>query len=66
MAVKCPKCQFDNTDSARFCSNCAEPLNVAGAKTASLTKTLETPVQVMKPGTVIASKYRIVEEIAYV
>ncbi len=63
MAVKCPKCQSENTDYARFCSNCAEPLGQEGPHAASLTKTLETPVQVMRPGTVIAGKYRIIEEI---
>jgi len=26
MAVKCPKCHSDNTDTARFCSNCATAL----------------------------------------
>jgi non-specific serine/threonine protein kinase len=38
-------------------------LNVAGAEAASPTKTLETPVQILRPGTLIAGKYRILEEI---
>ena len=28
--MKCPKCQSDNTDTARFCSNCATALTQAG------------------------------------
>jgi serine/threonine protein kinase/formylglycine-generating enzyme required for sulfatase activity/lipoprotein NlpI len=32
---------------------------------ASLTKTLETPVRVMKPGSLIAGKYKIIDEIGH-
>ena len=35
----------------------------AGPEAVSLTKTLETPVRVLKTGAVIAGKYRIVEEV---
>jgi serine/threonine protein kinase len=61
--MKCPRCQSDNPDGTRFCGNCAAPLNPAGPGGASLTKTLESPVQFMKPGTVVAGKYRILEEL---
>jgi hypothetical protein len=60
MPVECPKCHSENSDSSRFCGNCAAPLGPSGA---SLTRTIETPVQVMRPGTVIAGKYKVVEEI---
>jgi len=60
MPVECPKCHSENNDGSRFCSNCAAPLGPAGA---TLTRTLEAPVQVVKPGTIIAGKYKIVEEI---
>jgi eukaryotic-like serine/threonine-protein kinase len=65
MPVECPKCHSENNDSSRFCSNCAAPLGPAGMEVPSLTKTLETPVQVMRPGTVIAGKYKILEEIGH-
>jgi serine/threonine protein kinase/tetratricopeptide (TPR) repeat protein len=61
--IECPKCHSEHNDNSRFCSNCAAPLNQAGPEAESLTKTLETPVRVMKPGTIVAGKYRIVEEI---
>jgi hypothetical protein len=32
---------------------------------AALTKTLETPVQTIRPGTVVAGKYKIVEELGH-
>jgi serine/threonine protein kinase len=62
MPVECPKCHSENNDSSRFCGNCAAPLGPSGA---SLTRTIETPVQVMRPGTVIAGKYKVVEEIGH-
>ena len=61
--MKCPRCHSENNDNSRFCGNCAAPLDVAGAAGASLTRTLEAPVQIMKPGSLVAGKYRIVEEI---
>jgi len=64
--VKCPRCRAENTDDSKFCSNCAAPLSTgagAGPEGASLTKTLETPVRVLRPGTLVAGKYRIVEEV---
>jgi len=66
--VKCPKCHAENRDDSKFCSNCGAPLGPgsgagAGQEAASFTKTLETPVLVLKPGTLVAGKYRIVEEV---
>ncbi len=63
--MKCPQCDSENNDSSRFCSNCASPLRPTGPEAPSLTKTLETPVLVMRPGTVIAGKYRILEEVGH-
>ncbi len=62
--MECPKCHAENRDDSRFCSNCAAPLGAgAGAEGAALTKTLETSLRVLKPGTLIAGKYKIVEEV---
>ena len=63
--MKCPRCDSENSDVSRFCGNCASPLRPAGPDAPSLTKTLETPVQVVKPGTFIAGKYKIVEELGH-
>jgi TolB-like protein/Tfp pilus assembly protein PilF len=63
LAIECPNCHSENRDTSRFCSNCAAPLGQPGPDAGSLTRTLETPVQVMKPGTVVAGKYKIIEEI---
>jgi len=63
VTIKCPKCHADNSDTSRFCSNCATRLTQGGQLPDSLTKTLETPVHVLTKGTLVAGKYRIVEEI---
>jgi predicted amidophosphoribosyltransferase len=53
--MKCPKCQSENTDTARFCSNCATALAPAGRQ-AALAKTLESPAYVLAKGSLIAGK----------
>jgi serine/threonine-protein kinase len=63
VAVTCPKCQADNTDTARFCSNCATQLTPAGQPAAVLTKTLESPAYALTKGSLVAGKYRVLEEI---
>jgi TolB-like protein len=62
VTAECPKCHAENRDDSKFCGNCAAPLGLAGA---TLTRTLEAPVQVMKPGAVVAGKYKILEEIGH-
>jgi len=42
MAVKCPKCQSENTDTARYFSNCAASLQPSEKASSIQTKTLET------------------------
>jgi predicted amidophosphoribosyltransferase len=57
MAVNCPKCNSENADSERFCSECGAKL--APAKDVSITKTLKTPL----PSKTIAGKYQILEKL---
>ena len=61
MAIKCPKCRSDNTDTARYCSNCAASLQPSENAPAIQTKTLETPKPFDKK--TIAGKYQILEEL---
>ncbi len=63
--MKCPGCKTDNPDSSQFCGSCGAPLGESAGPVGSLTKTLEIPAQVLKPGTLVAGKYRIVEEIGH-
>lgn len=61
MARKCPKCDSENTDTARFCSNCATPM--LQAEEIVHTKTLETPTEELTRGSVFARRYEIIEEL---
>lgn len=62
MTAECPKCHAENNDASRFCGNCAAQL---GPAVAALTKTLETPVQVIGAGTMVSGKYKILEELGH-
>jgi len=61
MGMKCPKCHSDNTDTARFCSNCATPL--PSSKEIPVTETLETPTEELTTGATFAGRYQIIEEL---
>ena len=63
MAVKCPKCQFENPADTRFCGNCAAPLASAQEIAFSETMTIQQPPKFILRGSTFAGKYRIVEPI---
>jgi tetratricopeptide (TPR) repeat protein len=74
LSVECPKCHSLNPDTSRFCGNCATPLLTSGPDAApstgppgsearSITKTIDGPFAAIPPGTTIAGKYRILEQI---
>jgi TolB-like protein/Flp pilus assembly protein TadD/predicted Ser/Thr protein kinase len=59
----CPKCQSENTETARFCSNCAASLTAVEDARLSFTKTLDTPVEDLSRGVMFAGRYEIIEEL---
>ena len=61
--MKCPKCQSENTDTARFCSICAAPLTGVDEAHPSITKTLEIPREELDTGSVFANRYQVIEEL---
>ena len=61
--MKCPKCQTDNLDTQKFCGECATSLTSSEEAQPSLTKTLETPTNVLTRGTLFANRYEIIEEL---
>jgi serine/threonine protein kinase/Tfp pilus assembly protein PilF len=61
VATQCPKCQSENPDTARFCSECATPLQPP--KDIGVTRTIETPVKEFTRGTTFAGRYEIIEEL---
>ena len=61
MAIKCPKCQFDNPEDTHFCGKCATPLEPS--EDIPVTETLETPKEKLTRGTTFAGRYEIIEEL---
>jgi len=61
--MECPKCHAENDEDSRFCSNCAMPLGKPRPEEPTLSMLLETPLDILKEGSLVAGKYRIVEEI---
>jgi serine/threonine protein kinase len=61
MAIKCPKCQTDNSDTQKFCGECAAPLQPS--KDISFTKTLEIPIKGLAKRSTIAGRYEILEQL---
>jgi Tol biopolymer transport system component len=63
VAKTCPKCHSENTDTARFCSNCATALGAPPKAKPFLTKTVEKPAEDLVPGFVIGKEYEIIEKL---
>ena len=61
--MKCPKCQTDNSDASRYCGNCATQLTRPAEAPPGPTVTLAASVQVLRKGSLLAQKYRVIEEI---
>ncbi len=61
MGIKCPKCQHENPDDTLYCGKCGIPLE--HPEDISVTKTLETQVEQLDPGSTLANRYKIIEEL---
>ena len=59
--MECPKCQTNNPPESKFCMECATPF--PELKEARPTKTLETPTEELRRGSVFAKRYEIIEEL---
>jgi len=63
MAVKCPKCQFENPDDTLYCGKCTTPLKPSEEISVSPTKTLQIPVKELEIDSTFAGRYQILEEL---
>jgi len=63
MAIKCPKCHFENPVDTRFCGRCGTQLFSSEEISAPPTKTLQTPVKELTTGSTFAGRYQIIEEL---
>jgi len=63
-AMKCPKCQTENSQDSKFCKTCATPLPGAAAQP-SPTDTFQAPVRELTTGSTFAGRYQIIEELGH-
>ncbi len=61
--MKCTKCHFENTEDSLFCKKCGTKLPLSDGVLYSQTKTIQTSAEILEQGSLIAGKYRIIEEI---
>jgi serine/threonine protein kinase/tetratricopeptide (TPR) repeat protein len=61
--IKCPKCQAENSETAKFCSNCAASLQSPEKIPAPPTETLQMPVKELTTGSTFAGRYQVIEEL---
>jgi serine/threonine protein kinase len=61
--TKCPRCDTDNPPDSKFCRECAAPLPSSTKPAPPLTRTLETPKEALRTGSVFAGRYQIIEEL---
>jgi serine/threonine protein kinase/tetratricopeptide (TPR) repeat protein len=71
--MRCSKCDFENSEASRFCSNCGtqlmpipsipKPVSSAEEMDSNQTKTLHSPMKRLKRGRVFAERYEVIEEL---
>jgi len=61
--MKCPKCNFDNPDTQRFCGECAAPLIPGDEIAITKTKLMDTSIKELSTGATFAGRYQIIEEL---
>jgi serine/threonine protein kinase/Tfp pilus assembly protein PilF len=61
MGVKCPKCQFENPETASFCQECGTKL--ISPEGFGVTETMEIRKEELIRGSTLANRYEIIEEL---
>ena len=61
MAMKCPKCQTENSPDSKYCKECTTPLVPPSEIPIPRTKTLATPIAEMIARSTFAGRYKILE-----
>jgi len=62
MTTKCPRCQSDNPDGSRFCSECGVSLG-GGSSSRAETETVALPQEDLLSGALFADRYQVIEEL---
>jgi len=66
VAINCPKCHSENSETKQFCSDCGTRLiPLAKDIYAGITETLQTPIHELTTGSTFAGRYQIIEELGH-
>jgi len=57
--MKCPNCQFDNTEDSAFCRKCGTQFPYSRDIQFSKTMTLDTATKIMSAGSLFAGRYKV-------
>jgi serine/threonine protein kinase len=57
--MECPKCQAEILDDSRFCSKCGTPIHPSDEVFLSHTQTILRPMEELRPGIILADKYKV-------
>jgi serine/threonine protein kinase/tetratricopeptide (TPR) repeat protein len=63
MAVKCPKCHYENPETQKFCGECGTELPLSKYVRPEVTETIQTPVRELTTGSTFSGRYQIIEEL---
>jgi len=65
VAIKCPKCHFDNPNDTTYCGKCATLLASPRESPFSQTETIQSPVNELTTGSTFAGRYQVIEELGH-
>ena len=63
MAIKCPKCHYDNPETQKFCGECGTSIPSSKEIRPEVTETFQTPIKELTTGSTFAGRYQIIEEL---
>ena len=63
MAIKCPKCHYNNPETQKFCGDCGTQLPPSRDFHPEVVETLQTPIKELTTGSTFAGRYQIIEEL---
>ena len=63
MALKCPKCHSENSETKQFCGDCGAPLPSSKDIRPEVTGTLQTAIKELTTGSTFAGRYQVIEEL---
>ncbi|MGA2587697.1 MAG: inactive serine/threonine-protein kinase VRK3, partial [Candidatus Aminicenantales bacterium] len=65
MAVKCPKCHSENSETKQFCGDCGTPLPSSKVIRPEVTETFQTSIKELTTGSTFAGRYQVIEELGH-